>query len=88
MFTEYVSSKKDKGGQVDVIYTDFLKAFDRIDHFIILNKLNSLGFYNSPVQLLSSYLSDQEQYVNKSKFYWYNLCYKDAILGPILPSIH
>lgn len=33
------------GGQVDVVYTDFEKAFDRVDHVILLNKLFRLGIW-------------------------------------------
>mgnify|MGYP005983777977 FL=1 len=62
-FTQDVSEILDDNGQVDVIFTDFQKAFDQIDHFILLKKLRLMGFSNSMVQLFSSYLIGREQRV-------------------------
>lgn len=33
----------EKSKQIDVIYTDFEKAFDQVNHFILLPKLEDLG---------------------------------------------
>lgn len=45
--------------QVDVLYTDFQKAFDKVDHDIILKKLHSLGVSESLLLLFVSYLQDR-----------------------------
>ncbi|CAG9106119.1 unnamed protein product [Plutella xylostella] len=42
----------DGGGQVDVVYTDFEKAFDRVDHTILLTKLERLGIHVLDMSLL------------------------------------
>ena len=33
----------EKSNNVDVIYLDFAKAFDKVDHGILLNKLKKIG---------------------------------------------
>ena len=33
----------EKSSNVDVIYLDFAKAFDKVDHGILLNKLKKIG---------------------------------------------
>lgn len=55
-YTERIQRVINSGGQVDVIYTDFAKAFDKVDHTILINKLANLGVSGSLLQWFSSYL--------------------------------
>lgn len=57
--TQYIAESMDMGGQVDVIYTDFEKAFDRIDHNVLLNKMSYFGMSSDSLSLMKSYLSDR-----------------------------
>ena len=47
LFCDYLFSNLDKRRQVDVIYTDFAKAFDKVDHSILLRKLHGIGITGS-----------------------------------------
>uniref|UniRef100_A0A6P7HIF3 Uncharacterized protein LOC114349249 n=1 Tax=Diabrotica virgifera virgifera TaxID=50390 RepID=A0A6P7HIF3_DIAVI len=40
--------------QVDSIYTDFSKAFDRVDHQILLDKLINVGFHDTFVEWIKN----------------------------------
>lgn len=51
------------GGQVDVVYTDFEKAFDRVDHALLLQKLRHLGIHGDLLRWTESYLSRRSQAV-------------------------
>ena len=42
-FLEYVTSQLDSGKPVDIIYLDFQKAFDKVPHKRLLNKLKAHG---------------------------------------------
>lgn len=62
--TQYISESLDNKCQVDVIYTDFAKAFDRISHQVLLCKLdNEFGFHPTLVQFFTSYLQGRKQRV-------------------------
>jgi hypothetical protein len=62
-FVQDLSEWIDQGLQVDAVYTDFRKAFDTVDHSILIQKMGELGFSSCALQLLESYLTDREQYV-------------------------
>lgn len=55
-------------GQVDVVYTDFRKAFDSINHFILISKLRALGLSEGLVSLFQSYLIDRSFFVQYEGF--------------------
>jgi hypothetical protein len=63
-FSQYVSESLDTQQQVDTIYTDFTKAFDQIDHNIIIKKLDMFGFSNKLIAFFESYPSGRQQYVH------------------------
>jgi hypothetical protein len=48
-FTQYISNGLDNGEQIDVIYTDLSKAFDVVNHGLLLQKLSRFGLCNNIV---------------------------------------
>lgn len=62
-FSQYVCESFDAQLQVDTIYLDFQKAFDQINHSILLLRLDQIGTSDSLVRLFSSYLSHRIQFV-------------------------
>ncbi|KAJ3661981.1 hypothetical protein Zmor_006351 [Zophobas morio] len=60
--TQYLAEKIDNRGHVDIIYTDFSRAFDTIQH-ILLHKLSYFGLTDSALALIRSYLYDRVAYV-------------------------
>lgn len=62
-FTEMLSGAIDGGKQIDVIYTDFSKAFDRVPHHILLSKLSAYGITGALYKWLKSYLEDRSFFV-------------------------
>ena len=63
VFTNYLLDNIEKGGQVDVVFTDFKKAFDTVDHDLLINELDLLGIGDPLLSWLRSYLSNRQQFV-------------------------
>ncbi len=49
----------DEGDTVDVIYLDFAKAFDSVNHKFLLAKMKSFGIGGVVVRWIESYLSSR-----------------------------
>lgn len=82
-----------KDGQLmDVIYTDFSKAFDKINHNLLLTKLNLLGFTSNALSWLRSYLTCRTQCVILDNTISNEICASSGVpqgshLGPLLFSL-
>lgn len=59
VFTNSASLAIDNKQQLDVIYTDAEKAFDKVSHKLLLNKLIHFGLSKKAFELLKSYLTDR-----------------------------
>lgn len=72
---QYILSTFNQNCQVDVIYTDFEKVFDKIDLSIVATKLYQSGLRNPFLFWLVSFLSGRIQYVKFKNYnsYMYNV---------------
>jgi len=61
--TSFVIDEFKKKLQTDVIYKDFSKAFDSVNHSLLFFKLDQLGFPNNLLTWISSYLNGRSQRV-------------------------
>ena len=62
-FFEEITKWVDEGSQVDVIYLDFQKAFDKGPHQGLTLKLKSHGMGNSIINWIEQWLTDRKQRV-------------------------
>lgn len=68
LFTNFVSKALQRSEIVQVVYTDFRKAFDKIDHDLLLKKIYSLECNFIPVDWIGSYLRSRTQMVKIGGF--------------------
>ena len=60
-FLNNIYQEVDRGGVCGVVSLDLAKAFDTVDHSILLQKLAALGFRHSCRLWFENYLSDRQQ---------------------------
>ena len=60
---EYVLETLEKKYNIDVIYLDFSKAFDKVDHKILLKKVKQFGISGKIYTWLENFLSNRYQQV-------------------------
>ncbi|XP_063900865.1 uncharacterized protein LOC135120487 [Zophobas morio] len=78
-----------KDAKTDVIYLDLSKAFDKLDHSILLTKLSNMGCTPRVVEFFSSYLCNRKQYVfvhgfSSEEFIATSGVPQGSVLGPLL----
>jgi len=86
---DQILSSIDHGEFVVGVFLDFKKAFDTVDHRILLDKLNKYGIRGVAHAWLSDYLSNRKQYVSfnsvdsSKQIISYGVP-QGSILGPLL----
>lgn len=62
--TEEIKQAIDRGLLVGSVFIDLTKAFDTINHHVLLAKLESFGMSGPPLSFIKSYLSNRSQMVH------------------------
>ena len=52
-----------RNADTDAIYLDFAKAFDKVDHRLLLLKMKRLGFHEKVINWIQSFLTERKQCV-------------------------
>ncbi|MCU7801520.1 MAG: reverse transcriptase family protein [gamma proteobacterium symbiont of Lucinoma myriamae] len=91
--TDFIKFQMDKGYFVGMVLLDLQKAFDTVDHSILLMKLEALGLSQDIVRWFRSYLSDRQQLVDVSGMFSSSAEIRcgvpqGSILGPLLFLIY
>ena len=78
-----------KHRKLDVLYTDFMKAFDKVSHLKLIHKLRAYGFGCKLIDWISAFLIGRKQRVviGESISSWFDVdsgVPQRSVLGPLL----
>ena len=88
-----ITKSLENGEFIIGVFLDFSKAFDTVNHDVLLQKLHHYGIRGSALKWFQSYLSDRQQYVTyngeESSKKGFNCSVpQGSILGPLLFIIY
>lgn len=89
----YICESVDQGVDVDIVYLDFQKAFDKVPHQRLLYKLEAVGVKGELLNWIKNWLSDRKQRVviQGETTVWKRVTSgvpQGSVLGPILFLIY
>ena len=91
--TEKIYENIERKDSSVLLLLDFTKAFDSIDHDILLRKMNLMGIVGNPLQWFRSYLTNRPQYVKLGEVQSTQSLVmtgvpQGSILGPVLFTLY
>ena len=81
---QFIHSGFNSGCVVVGVFLELAKAFDSIDHEILLNVLGNVGFDDAALAWFASYLSGRSPFVSASMFPISHGVIEGSVLGPAL----
>ena len=86
---KYVHEILENGSNLELIYLDFSKAYDRVDHKILLSKLEKMGIIGKNLNFIEHWLTQRKQRVKvaDSLSQWDEMISgipQGSVLGPLL----
>ena len=91
-FSDYLLKHMDQGNLTGVVFLDFRKAFDSVNHHVLLQKLQMYGVRGAALVWFKNYLEDRKQktVIDGTESDWGKIdtgVPQGSILGPLLFSI-